>query len=227
MRTFWVGLAVMAMTAATWGSDEVDLKVGDWVMAKETRTTGKSDMSLITTYTQVVKVIEDGVATFSVKATRRTSDGDRPGPDTPSVESKIPLAEFNSPDLLRLRDKDEDGVKIEVLEEGERTVEVNGVAFENVFYQKAKITQTKESGLLPGPVSMMREGVVEIWVDDKGPLVMARMLKRVATGMAALGLSTAPEGFAEVTSTVERVAYGRAGDPIPEDGGDDAPEAVF
>ena len=213
MRTFWLCLASMAMACAAFGSDAPDVKVGDWVKMKTTQTatavqlTGNllelPKLSLpLTTLTRVTEIGGGRLVFFDVKRATRIPGKDQP--DVVSNDMSILLSYLNSTDSRRYREAEWDGVKVEVLEEGERTVSVNGVTFENVFYQKVKTTE-------PGS-----ENVIEVWDDGRAPFAMLAVggtgvLKQVTTTM-----TTTPQGAMEIVETTERVAYGRAGDPIPE-----------
>jgi len=200
---FWLGLAVV-MAAAAWGSDAADTKVGDWTKVKSTVTAaGMPALRTTTTLTQV-KAIENGIVLLGTTTTVRI-----PGTDQPLViplDFSISLERLNSDDGIRFSNGASDKEKWEVVEEGERTVEVDGVTFEGVFYQKKKVTRAAQ-GDQPG-----LEWVEELWDDAKAPFALARALKRTTPGMA-----TTPQGPVEIVRTRERVAYGRAGDPIPED----------
>jgi len=117
-------------------------------------------------------------------------------------------------DIRNFTESETEGTKVEVLEEGKRTVSVNGETFEDALWRKVKWT-TEARG--PNP---RVERIVELWEDDKAPHVMARVLKRTQEwGAKVEGDQVPVEGL----MVVERVAYGRAGDPVPEiseDGGD-------
>jgi len=204
-------LAVVAMTASAWASDEVGVRVGDWVEMKRTTTIAPDEMDspVIMTILMRVKAIEDSTVILDFRNTTRIPGKGQP--DVTSNELKIPLVYLNSTDSKRHLDAEMDGImKVEVLEEGERTVEVNGATFEGVFYQKVKITLAANEHR-PGA-----ESVTELWDDGKTPFSVVGMgvgaLKTVTTTM-----TTTPQGPVAVVNTVERVAYGRAGDPIPED----------
>jgi len=202
MRTFWLGLAVVTMAVAARASDKVDVRVGDWVKTTSTTTaTGKSPNPTMTVLTRVKEISTIGPPPVSIKTatTDVTGTARIPGKDQPqtifSITSSTPI-----PFATRSQNCDKDGVKVMVLEEGERTVVVNGVTFADVFYQKTKTTHAAKDD------RPAREVVAETWDDGKTPLWI---LKRVTT--------TTPQGQASSTTTEERVAYGRAGDPIPGD----------
>jgi hypothetical protein len=206
MRTFLLGLTMAAMAAAVWASDEADTsdtKVGDWVKTKTT-TIEAGMPALKATLLMQIKVIEDGMITRILKTTL-WSPGSAPHITTQEV--KLPFTQPKPTDSLRIQAVDRDGTKVEVLEEGERTVEVNGATFEDVFYQKVKMTREAEDD------KPEFGHVIEIWVDDKAPFLEARTLKTVITGM-----KTSPQGeWVEYVATMERMACGRADDPTPED----------
>jgi len=223
MRTFWLGLAVAAMAAAAWASDEANVRVGDWVKAKRTSTISgfkRPGLLLNTTLTRV-KAIEDGMAILDVETTiDARGDGQL---RTTSREVKVPFAFLNLIDYrLGLidynrgrswSDVDWDGVTVEVLEEAELTFETNGVTFEEVF-RKVKLTVPAE-GDWP-ELEMVRS----VWIDVKAPFTLARVSRSARSERMVL-----PPGdhWMEFVETTERVAYGRAVDPIPEGEGGEFP----
>ena len=125
-----------------------------------------------------------------------------------STEAKVPLTWLKQPSprqtvSVGVIPNTTGGLIREVLEKGERTVEVNGVTFTNVFWFKTKATR-KAEGDHPETVTMLEQ-----WDDENAPFGMARLLKMTTETILT------PQGKTE-TFTTERVAYGRADDPIPE-----------
>jgi len=206
LRTFWLGLAVVVMACAAFGADADDVKVGDWVKTKMTPGTPDPIPQTLETLVIRVKAIENGIATLENKNTAQIPGRDEP--ESFSWEKEIPIEHLNSfVDMLPYF-WGKDGIKVEVLEEGERTVEVNGVTFEDASYQKTKMTAGEEGG--QGGLEL----VIEAWEDGTALFAWARMLKMTVKGTEMLRWASGPT---EISHTIERVAYGRVDDQIPED----------
>jgi len=228
MRAFWLGLGLAAMAAAAWASDEPKTEVGDWVMMKTTMMMAGvpvPGMPPMTTLTRV-EAIEDGLATLGVWTLARIPGKDQP--DVTFAEVKdIPLdwvgydnryryaanmTRYSGYRIRYLGAGWDDAEVVGVLENENRTFEMDGVTFAGVTYVKMEIVATSSSEDGDRPEF---EGVFEAWHDAKAPFAMAQMLQRVTEGR-----TRTPEGWVKVVETTVRVAYGRADDPIPEDDGE-------
>jgi hypothetical protein len=212
-------------------TDEAFAQVGDWVKSRTTMTRtvtgtlpkGFRDPGSPRTTRIQVKAIKDGLMpTCDITTTIRvpgedqprigTREGDVPflrdWQETITHEGEVPYFRNRRYQNTESRDGK---IKVEVLEEGERTVEVNGVTFEDVFYQKVKMTTVAQ-----GDIPEM-DVMIEMWDDGKAPFVTINfvgILKKVD-----IVTMPTPDGRVETVITTERLAYGRADDPIP--GGDE------
>ena len=206
MRAFWLGLAVVAMAVAARASDEADVKVGDWVKIRKTEIGTWLSDGLQMTVLERVKVIENGMAIIDIKTTEQYPGGN--DPIVASWDEKIPLARLDS--AVRYVDWDQVKREMKTLRireaNGNQAVEVSGGIFANILWRKAMITIETEDGQIAEWM------VIEQWRDDEAPFVMARQLKATV-----VMTKSTPQGLAGSWTTMERVAYGRAGDPIPDD----------
>ena len=199
MRTLWLGLAVLAMAVAAWASDESEAKVGDWVKDKQTRVVASGKEALPSTTVVRVKTVEDGTATLEIKTTWPPFGSFKPRHIFKEVKVSVEHLNFLAGAALIFPE----GMKVEVVERKGRTTKVNGKTFADVLLRRIEVTTEARDG-----VPAMK-GMAAVWEDGTTPFPLARILK-MRWQMTWLSGSS-------LEIFTERVAYGRADDPIPED----------
>jgi len=202
MRTFWMGLAVLAMAATSWASDAPDVKIGDWVKTSTTVTTpemppGMPQMPVLTTVRVVGIDVEADAATLEEEVAMVI-----PGMADPVVMEtetrEVPLHTLVNTLLVADTTLDiPDDVDMEVAEEGKKTVVAGGKTYENVPWRKTRMSAVDEEG---GYV-----GEMEVWIDPGEVMPLARYLKvTMRNAITARG-----EVLSDVTIVIERLGYGR------------------